>query len=520
MRKVLSVLLCLVFVQVVLAQVERTATPLGFGLEEFTFNSFTIESEMSPEILLDDVTRNQFNAFPYRYALPNQTSLSPFDPITSQNPWTWIPLENGDGIWIISIHCPGAKSIALNFDSFRLDPGVTVVMYNEELEEVIGELTHQNNNPSNKFGSVPLSGDRIFLELFVPNGKDADLEITTVSCAYKIPGLSVGTESCAMNGMCEENVGRRAQLGSLVQILTGHGTMYSSGVLVNSNASNGKPYIITSSKNIIGDPATWSFVFNYKSESCDGVYIDDNFTVSAGAKIVKESEDNDLILLELFDSPSIDWDTFYNGWNRSNQIPTRYFSMHHAFGGVTHMARGDYDIEMTTLNGQEVWKVPGWQDGRMDPGSLGAPLFDNNGLVMGFYVGGDIDCQDGAAPGNDYFIPFYTCWSDFKSFLDPQNNSPEAILGRDAIIEPTNRRILENKVAVFPTPAEEFIYVFNENDEPIKGIHILDSQGRYIETLPVNNNSQRVDVSHLPRGWYIFKVELETLSSNHTVILK
>ena len=67
------------------------------------------------------------------------------------------------------------------------------------------------------------------------------------------------------------------------------------------------------------------------------------------------------------------------------------------------------------------------QSGITEPGSYGAPLFNQNKQIVGQLHGGESDCED---PIDDYFGKLSHSWSlGLKEFLDPDDTGVTELNG-------------------------------------------------------------------------------------------
>jgi hypothetical protein len=68
-------------------------------------------------------------------------------------------------------------------------------------------------------------------------------------------------------------------------------------------------------------------------------------------------------------------------------------------------------------------------------------------------------------------------------------------------------------IIIYPNPAKEFMYFdLSCINGQKSNIDIFDNLGRKVITQPVNNISVLVDLSHLPSGFYYFKISNNNLS--------
>ena len=80
------------------------------------------------------------------------------------------------------------------------------------------------------------------------------------------------------------------------------------------------------------------------------------------------------------------------------------------------------------------WKINEWSSGITEPGSYGAPLFNENKQIVGQLHGGESSCDD---PVSDYFGKISHSWLlGLKEYLDPNNTGITELDGIGVINSP------------------------------------------------------------------------------------
>ncbi|MCB0762884.1 MAG: hypothetical protein KDC12_15260, partial [Flavobacteriales bacterium] len=402
---------------------DRSGVPFSWS-SSGVFES-TLVFEHMPEVnvfqlLNEDLNEEQYKNLPYRFAHRHSASFN------LQNSGRWFDLINNANLWILGIECPEAYGISLTFGEFYLPQGSRMYIYNEDHTRLIGGFTSEDNTPSGTLILPALPGERIIVEYYEPGSVagEGELSIRSVAHVYKDifnTGWDVDSRNeCYINSSCGDARSWQEVSDATVQITVDGGTRWCNGVLVNQNGRWTRPYVITSLQAYYDSPDNWLFTFNHRSESCEHSNYNGEMTIefsTSGAEILAIDEEAGLMMLRLFHAPTRDWDVFYSGWDRTenNQI-SNVACTHHPEGQYRKFSASEGSAWITTWNDLAVWQVDSWSTGTVGPGGVGAPLFNEEGQLIGIYAGGYDSCQDN---GYEYFIPFSAAWDTFKNFLDP-----------------------------------------------------------------------------------------------------
>ncbi len=100
---------------------------------------------------------------PPRFALPGEVDLSP------ENSGTWEELPDGETLlWRLRATAPGALSLNLGCDRFRLPKGARLVLYPAQGRETAREFTALDNREDDQLWTPVVLGDDLVIELTLP----------------------------------------------------------------------------------------------------------------------------------------------------------------------------------------------------------------------------------------------------------------------------------------------------------------------------------------------------------------
>ena len=408
---------------------------------------------------------------PFRVAVNMDVSY------TIHNSGTWTTLPTGDKIWRLGIKIKNAKALGLYLnDNLNIPEGGKLHIYNENHSQFIGAYTSLTDNFT---AFEMIQGELLTLEYFMPKGSTTLPIINIGKVAYFYRGVGERMQifergqpldidragNCQVDVKCSEINGWEHQRDAVVKytFVVGSNTFECSGTILNNTAEDCKPYILTA--NHCGEPTNSSAVqnnvwyFNYQRNSCaPGNTIPysgaQSETMSGGsfrassslgnypATNVTQVDGTDFALLELSDTIPSSYNPYYAGWSRSNSNSPSGVSIHHPSGDekkistyATSLASFTYNGGWTNAHWRVFWSATTNGHGVTEGGSSGAPLFNNNGLVIGLLSGGSSFCS---SPGlSDLFGKFNLAWnqdgstisSQLQPWLDPGNTGVTELAG-------------------------------------------------------------------------------------------
>ncbi len=372
----------------------------------------------------------------------------------------------------MAIEVPEAKLICVNYSDFHLPKGSTFFVYHPtDTSEMRGAFTDANNQESGRFGTGFVRGSEIVLEYFEPsNSESARIKIGSVVHVFRGAGeryqngsrkptdklLAYGDAlPCNINIKCPEGLPFEAVSRSVVLITTDSQTIAASGALVNNVREDKEPYVLTAGHvyDADTDVSGWLFYFNYFQPLCDSLYDGSlNQSVQGISKRAYGSlaSGSDFALIETEAIPA-SYDAYFAGWNNVDAAADSTLTIHHPMSDVKKISfDADTPVgsnyQYNTFGGSSTlshWWVtfhPNSGTGIIQDGSSGAPLFDDNGRIVGQHSRGTWNsgtCT--TSTQNSLFGKFARAWNYYSSspslqlkyWLDPDNTGATTLNGLD-----------------------------------------------------------------------------------------
>ncbi len=403
----------------------------------------------------DDEEEKQ--ALPRRVALAIEANLD----LAMSGDWQTSP--EGPLVKRFVIECEGALAMGLYFTGFSLPEGIRIFVYDDALTTVLGAYTLLNNQPGGLFATSLIPGDRLILEVNVERGASlSELPVlSSVSYMYRdFPlfkdGLGV-SDHCEVNINCPEGAAWKKQKQGVARIYVKRNSSFfwCTGSLVNNARMDRSPYFLTADHCAPDvspeDLSQWIFYFNYEAPGCENPATSPSFNSLTGATRLANASTSgsDFLLVLLNDEVPENWDPFYNGWNAENLSSPSGVTIHHPNGDIRKISTyTQYPVTSSWAgipgtHWQVQWAQTETNWGVTEGGSSGAPLFDNNGKIIGALTGGLAACDPGGGLGPDkpdYFGKFSYSWDQngseaskqLKPWLDPDNTGILSLSGLSA----------------------------------------------------------------------------------------
>lgn len=177
-------------------------------------------------------------------------------------------------------------------------------------------------------------------------------------------------------------------------VLLSNGEELCSGSLVLSADQSFRPYFLSAFHCIDTDfngaiaeaerdnAEEWMFKFQFKYSSCSGntpvlSYNYNGSTFRAGWF------NTDFLLMELNNSPIENNQVSWAGWDRSTNIPTSGAGIHHPAGDVMKISLDNNQFQTSSWNGVNNHWLLSYDDGVVQHGSSGSPIFNQNNRIVG-----------------------------------------------------------------------------------------------------------------------------------------
>ena len=344
----------------------------------------------------------------------------------------------------LGVESIGAKAIAFSFDQFYLTDNSKMFISSEDEFMSIGSFNSNNNNPVNEISTAVVKGDRVIIELTVPNNEIKDIKLNLAVITHDFLDLMNFHNENNYNDRvdCNDNVvcpytsqnGWDDQVDAVVLVASNGGTC--SAALVNNTEFDKTPYILYAAHCYGGSSTVY---FNYQANTCTGNNPGNYNTMSGTQQLaIGNFNNNDYALIRLYNNVPDSYNPYYAGWNRSSSNPgNNIVGIHHADGDIKKIS---YDAYGMSSSGN-AWDF-GYSSGRVIPGSSGSPMFDSNKRIRGMasyiytnYCNPAPDCY---CSQNYYhgYAKFSSAWTYIDQYLDPNNSGVTFIDGtRDGITD-------------------------------------------------------------------------------------
>lgn len=447
-------LFCACFLQ---AQHYENIAPGSFarGLSLAGFDKIPVVHTVSPDIskaIAEDALSDQD-----RFALPVDVNIDP------QSNGLWEQGSHNEMIWRVRLSQKNAKGWILCFSELALERGAKLFMYTPNHQVVKGAFTYQNNNEAKKLTVGPISGDEIVIELNIPSqanrGNNSAFKLEKAYFVYKsnpnVPGVQTvlgdaaynSSFPCMINVNCPEGSKVIKQKDGVVRILLAgdKGFYYCTGSLMNNTKKDSTPYVLSGfhcEHDFVPSYDNYIFAFGWETPSCQMPTNEPTYQTMDGCSMMARREQSDFVLYKLKSKIPFNIPAYFNGWDKSDtKIPASTTMIHHPNGDVKKISLDGspsviWKKDINWNNGVitpafEHWRVSLTKGASM-PGSSGAPLFDERGLVVGQLNGGNSVCNYSTL----YYGRFSKSWDEgttpstrLKEWLDPLGLGKDTIQG-------------------------------------------------------------------------------------------
>ena len=374
---------------------------------------------------------------PWRFGNAVETEYS------TENSGVWHDVENGERVWRLAVNSPGALSMNVIFNKFKLVPGDQVFIYNSDRTDVIGPFTSLNNKSWGELATLPISGETIVVELRQVDAlapSQSELSVGQVTHGYRdifgyarrIAEKGLGDSgACNNNVICPEGDNWRCEISSVAIIVVG-GSGACTGTVLNNHAQDERPLFL--SANHCGTSvSSWVFRFNWDSPSCTPTANGPTSQSVSGATLLASSAGSDFSIMEISSPIPPAYNVYYSGWDATGDALTNQTGIHHPAGDVKKISFDTDPAVFATFGGAACWNVQNWEDGTTEPGSSGSGLWDQDHRLIGQLYGGSASCS---SISDDYYGQLSVSWngggtagSRIKDYLDPGNTGLKTLDG-------------------------------------------------------------------------------------------
>lgn len=299
-------------------------------------------------------------------------------------------------VWKIAIQSPGATSLNFQFSNLKLPKDAQMYIYDLHEYMLIGPITGTNTH-NGKFASDIVIGDAAIIEVVMTKERVSDFSINIKGVIHGFRKEEINPRaygdalSCNNNVNCAVGSSFSDEKDAVALAITHEGTTCS-GVLLSNECF--ESYFLTAfhcldintendtiDADEQDDLEDWVFRFRYESPVCTNS-VPTSYISLSGAEFRAAWLDTDFALLEFLD-PVVGYSEIaMAGWNRQATPPdANVASIHHPRGDIKKISLDDEDLDEDSTG--NYWLIDQWDDGILEPGSSGGPLFDENRKVIG-----------------------------------------------------------------------------------------------------------------------------------------
>ena len=454
--------------------------------------------------------------------------------------------EGNTLVKLLKIKVKNAQQLNIYFSKFKLPPNSFLIIQNA-LGEFAGRFTNLNNNAFNNFAIRPLYGEEIMLEYRAPVGSaNPEIEINQIGYFFREVNEVQSSSYCEVDVNCVEGDLWKDQTRGVVRLLfkEENTSSYCSGSLLNNTSRNCNPFIY-SAQHCVGNSTKLDLslsiaYFNYENSSCgSGVAFSDK-TVLGLSLLASGAYDggSDFSLMQLATKIPLEYQAYYNGWSLLESENSTGVAIHHPKGDVKKIST--YNSELTTATVSDltssayyevVWNETTSGHGVTEEGSSGAPIFNQQKLVVGALSVGSSYCSKPQDP--DFFGKLNYSWDNqpdssnrLDVWLDPietgELNIPGSYFPCD---DSTLQFIPSNEIKVYPNPASAKVSLYVEQKVSSEiNLEIVSSAGQTIRSVVYKKTNlllEEIDLNSLSSGVYFFLISTNgEITTKKVVLLK
>lgn len=377
---------------------------------------------------------------PFRVAVPLETDVRP----GALGLFEMLP--DGDRLWRVRLRSTGALWTVVGFESWRLQPGASLWVYDPAGRKVRGPFTSADRREHGELWIPGVEGDTAVVELRWPASWDAtlpDVRVGRVLHGYKRFGdLGAGGDpppadpnagACEIDINCPLGANWQDEKRGVVNLLTTSGGLCT-GSLIRNTDNDCKNYVLTAAHCLSSQSSASGliFQFNFERPQCGSGVAPTDMQLS-GSFLRATYASSDVTLVEMDDPIPDAWEPYYNGWSRSTTPATESWCIHHPNNDEKKISYNDDPLTNGVNWGSTHWRVENWEQAATEPGSSGSPMFDQNSRIVGQLHGGTSSCT---SLTYDEYGKIDVSWngggtaaSRLKDWLDPSNSGVTTLDG-------------------------------------------------------------------------------------------
>ncbi len=312
---------------------------------------------------------------------------------------------NENLVWSMEFYSKKALSINFVLEELELADNAELYIFNDNNTMVYGPVTSTSNKKEDVFLTDLIFGDRVTVYVKEPkqSKRSSRFNIKRVVHAYRgfngemTGGTPGSSESCNNNLACFYPLWS-APGQSVALTLLPNGNEHCSGCLLTTTDQSFRPYFLTAfhcadtNQNDVlstterNNAQNWMYKFGFKRVGCSNTSLYYNWSTSNGATFRAGWGNTDFLLMELQnfgDKNSYSGNISYAGWDRRANAPSSGASIHHPAGDLAKISAENNPFQTSSWSGTNNHWLVNFDDGVVQHGSSGSPIFNQNQRVVG-----------------------------------------------------------------------------------------------------------------------------------------
>lgn len=559
MKKLFFLATFLFFSVAIFSQISEGGLPPSFvipqnkSLNEIKPFKIEVKKDINKLISEDNTSKDKNTPLRIATIIPAEYDLA------KDGEWTNID-NKSNKICRLSISSPGALGLILSYEEFYIPYGGRLFIYSKDKGQVLGAYTHRTNPKGKEFSTEIVYGDELVLEYVdAKTGELPRIKIKDIGYGYnnifdytkvEVEGEGFNESgNCQVNINCKEGQNWQLQKKGVARSYTkigNRGWFRCSGSLINNVNQDKTSFYLSAyhcffESGYTADFATAQFYFNYEFPGCEDMSAKPQTAKSIiGAQLLVTSPidgGSDGILLKLNSEIPEDYDVYFNGWDINNIPAKNGVTIHHPQGDVkkistytSPLVTGTYaDAQSTSIDNAHWivrWSATLNGHGTTEGGSSGAPIFNQDGLIVGALTGGKTSCSNKTEI--DFYGKMWYHWNQhpntsyhMQPYLDP-TNKVNKINGLANISLPDEKLYPAYAYWDDPSTKSQLYIQITDNDDKMKNLTIVNLRGYNAlkKTEGFSSNLYTISVIGWPRGVYIIHLETEKGKRHSFKIIK
>jgi lysyl endopeptidase len=318
--------------------------------------------------------------------------------------WT----EYGDiVIWQIGFSAPKARSLNFLMKDLVLPDGAEMFVLSKKGDIIHGPII-RDVIYDQVYATDIIESTDVIIVVRTHILQKKEFNITIHGVCQGIPRISAkrsweAASDCNFDVNCAIGNGWQNERDAVALVLK-NGDEHCSGSLINNQCQDMRSFFLTAFHCLDSDNNgqlstaeqdlsiyTFRFKFEAGTPSCPGNSTGSQGTwiIYSGAIFKSAGAATDFALIELNGNMINQPNIAVAGWDRNVEIPTQVVTAIHHPNGDSKKISNDNEALITT--NANMWIVERWDNGLVEPGSSGSPLFDNEKRIIGQLSGGDLN---------------------------------------------------------------------------------------------------------------------------------